>query len=885
MAAAPQTGHGEPDELLPLALSRPQEALRRARVLLADSPPALHASIARQAIGIVLRETGDIDQAVEQLRLARRLARRSGSPAREADVLATLGVALVFAGRTGAGRTALNTAAERATGWLNGRILLRRGGVLRSLGHYGEALADLNSAIGTLRLAGDRLWEARARTERAFTNLALGSLRRAAEDLRLAEILFAGTGQQLESADAVVHRGVLALRSGDLPAALACFDEAGERYDELGVPDADLSIQRCSALLSAGLPADAREEAEAALSRLDQIRGRRTKRAELLLTSAGCALAAGRPDQALERAAQARHLFHRQGRHWWQAHAQLALVQARYAAGPITPALLRDARRCDQELAALASPQLPEARLLTGRIALALNRSGTARERLAEAARGRVRGPALSRATAWLAEALHAQACGDSRRLMRACRRGLEVIDEYRWALGSSELRAQATAHGAELAALGQRQALRSGRPRTLLAWSERWRASALAVPPVRPSGDDAQAELAALRDVTTRIGDALSRGLPTAGLLQREQVRLERRVRARALRTPAVPTGRRTRVDVGEILAALGPRDRLLELVDVDGLLHVLVCGAGRVTRYPAGTVRQVTDEVEFARFGLTRLAYGVSRTPPERVLAGLVEAATTLEELLLGPAREHLGRGRLVLVPPGRLHAVPWGLLPALRDRVVSVSPSAAIWLRALRGAGSGTPEPARAGSDRRVALVHGPGLASQGLEVTKVATEYPAPLLLGNGTATAQAVLQALDGADLAHVAAHGTFRADSPLFSALHLDDGPLTVHDLQRLRRAPRRLVLSSCDSGLAAPAGADELLGLASALIPLGTAGIAASVVPVNDAAAVTVMTDLHRELCQGADLAQALREVRCRKAQDPAEQATAASFVCLGAG
>jgi tetratricopeptide (TPR) repeat protein len=900
MAAAQHPGSGDPEELLPLALSRPHDALRRARAVLAENPPPLSASMAHQAIGIVLRETGDIDQAVEQLRLARRLAHRSGSPAREADVLATLGVALAFAGRTGPGRAALNAAAGRSTGVLNGRILLRRGGVLRTLGHYREALADLNTAIGTLCLADDQLWEARARTERAFTYLALGSLRRAADDLGLAEVLFTGTGQQLESADAVVHRGVLALRSGDLPAALACFDEAAERFEELGVPDADLSIHRCTALLTAGLPADARDEAEAALTRLEQIRGRPTKRAELLLTSAGCSLAAGRPGQALDRAAQAGQLFLRQGRHWWRAHARLAMVQARHATGPATPSLLRDARRCCRELDALASPQLAAAQLLTGRIALALGRPAQAGDSLADAARGRARGPALSRATAWLAEALHAEAAGDTRRLMHACRRGLEVIDEYRWALGSSELRAQATAHGAELAALGQRQALRSGRPRTLLTWSERWRASALAVPPVRPSGDEARAELAALRDVTSRVADALSQGRPSAALLQREQVRLERQVRARALRTrgpqPTTPPGRRAQADAADLLQALGPQDRLLELVEVDGQMHVLVCGDGRVTRYRAGSIQQATEEVEYARFGLTRLAFGMSRIGPERVLADLRDAATGLEALLLGGARNHLGHGRLVIVPPGRLHAVPWGLLPTLRDRVISVAPSATIWLRAHRatqGAGQVTAAPggtAGGTAGHRVTLVHGPGLVSQGLEITAVAAEYAervegtGPRLLGNGSATALAVLRALDGADLAHIAAHGTFRADSPLFSALHLDDGPLTVYDLQRLQQAPRRLVLSSCDSGLAAPAGADELLGLASALIPLGTAGIAASVVPVNDAAAVDVMTVLHRALRRRADLAEALREAR-RCGTDPVAQATAASFVCLGAG
>jgi len=82
-----------------------------------------------------------------------------------------------------------------------------------------------------------------------------------------------------------------------------------------------------------------------------------------------------------------------------------------------------------------------------------------------------------------------------------------------------------------------------------------------------------------------------------------------------------------------------------------------------------------------------------------------------------------------------------------------------------------------------------------------------------VLARRTATVARVLEAIDGAGLAHIAAHGVFRADSPMFSSLRLADGPLTVHDLERLRRAPFRLILPSCDSGRLAPAGADELLG------------------------------------------------------------------------
>jgi len=253
------------------------------------------------------------------------------------------------------------------------------------------------------------------------------------------------------------------------------------------------------------------------------------------------------------------------------------------------------------------------------------------------------------------------------------------------------------------------------------------------------------------------------------------------------------------------------------------------------------------------------------------------------TLERVLIGEAGGHLGNGNVIVVPPGPLHAVPWGLLQCLRSRAVSVVPSAAAWLRARRAAAWDVQDAAAP-----VVLVRGPGLESEGAEMPQLAADYAGdvePVVLGDGTATVARVLRAIDGARLVHIAAHGTFRADSPLFSALRLDDGPLTVYDLERLRRGPRHLVLSSCDSGVVAAAGADEVLGLASSLIPLGTVGIVASVVPVNDLAVVPLMIALHRELRRGAGLAEALRAARRESDPDPVAAATGWSFICLGAG
>jgi len=179
--------------------------------------------------------------------------------------------------------------------------------------------------------------------------------------------------------------------------------------------------------------------------------------------------------------------------------------------------------------------------------------------------------------------------------------------------------------------------------------------------------------------------------------------------------------------------------------------------------------------------------------------------------------------------------------------------------------------------------VTLIGGPDLPDAETEVTHLAGLYPQATVLARGAATARRALAALDDAWLAHVAAHGTFRADNPLLSSLQLDDGPLTVYDIEGIDRAPHRLVLSACDSGRTAPAGAGELLGLASSLMPMGTVGIVAAVAPVSDQATPLIMECLHRHVASGVEFPDALRLTRATAAGDPVQLATACSFIALG--
>jgi tetratricopeptide (TPR) repeat protein len=878
---AARPGRRDVDDLLPLALSRPREALAKARIVLRRQPGPYEASVAHQAAGIVLREFGDVAAGIGELRKALRLARRTGSVRREADVLASLAVALVYAGRTAAGLSTFDRALRLSKGAQAGRVLHRRSIALLALGRNAEALDDARRAAAVLRRTSDKLWTARAVGHRGLMYHTMGFPARADADIAAAERLFAETSQVLESIYMVHNRGLIAYSINDIPAALSYFAEAAARYEPLNVLVPDLTIDRCMVLLAAGLADDALAEADGTIREIDRVHGQSTKKAELLLVAANCALAAAQPQTALDRAQAAYRMYRSQHSSWRLARTRLVLLQAKFAAGPVAAQLLREAKRAAARLEALGSGDAVQAHLLAGRVAMELGRRADADRHFIAAAQARRRGAAMSRASGWLSEALRAQAAGHPRRLLGACRRGLEVLDEHHFTLGASELRAQATAHGAELALLAQRHAVRAHQPRLLLTWSERWRATALAVPAVRPSADtEFNAALAALRGVMRRLDRARQEDTPNASVRQ-EQVRLEQErrrlegvVRACALRARGIGDQAPGVVSVPELLDALGAA-QLIEIVDVDGILHVLICGAGKVRQFTAGRTADAVQAADFARFALRRLARNRPGDDPESALAILKAAGPKLQDALLGPAARHLGDRSVVVVPPGKLHTIPWALLPALRERAVSVAPSAGAWMRV-----HAAPPPSR----HHVTLARGPGLTTHGAEVPVVARLYDDVTVLAEREATTERVLGALDGAWLAHIAAHGIFRADSPLFSSLRMQDGPLTVYDFEQLQRAPYRLVLSSCDSGVLASAGADELLGLVSSLLPLGTAGIIAAIVPLNDHAVVPVMLDLHRYLRAGQTFAESMCSVRCGLTTDPIQQATAVSLVALGA-
>jgi tetratricopeptide (TPR) repeat protein len=762
-------------------------------------------------------------------------------------------------------------------------VLYRRAVAFWKLGRYEDVLTDLRRSIRLCHRQGDLLWEGRGHVLRGDALTALGRLDEADAELAEAIRVLTPLDTAYEANIAIHNRANVAFRRGELAVALELMDRAGEYYRQHDMARPALVVDHAEVLLSAGLIAEARDLVERNLtaSRLPPV-----QHAELLLTAAQAALAAGDHEAAQRNASRAARQFEAQLRPTWAHRAQLLATQTQYLAvraqlrnrarsglghsassPPVTRRRLRRLLRISGETVVLLTndhaPELAVAQVLHGRIAHDLGRDDEAAVSFEQAAQARTRGTGLAKAAGWLAAALLADLRDDRRALLHACRAGLDAVDEHRALMGDLELRALASRHGNELATLAFHSMAAKGDARGMLWWIERWRATGLSATPVKPPTDARlERDLAALRDVTRRL-ETLLENDPLAASLRQERTRREGVVRStfRRQRGGGV-TG--PHFDIRRVLQTLGTR-QLVALVEDDEALHCLVVSEGRVRRRPMLSMPEAMREAHFAKFALRRAAYG-------RV-SDLDAVGRRLQSALLGTAHDLEECHDTVVVPPASLLTAPWGLLPALRDQVLAVVPSATLWATAASA------EKATG----HIALVTGPDLSTGESEVTELSPLHDDARSIAGDDATVDRALEFLDGARLAHIAAHGTFRADAPLFSSLKLADGPLTMHDLERLDRPPRAMVLSSCDTGDAAPIGAYEALGLVSSLLAMGTATVLASVVPVNDRATVGVMRTVHDVVGRGGSLAEGWLAAR-QTADDPLSRATAAAFTAWGA-
>jgi hypothetical protein len=380
------------------------------------------------------------------------------------------------------------------------------------------------------------------------------------------------------------------------------------------------------------------------------------------------------------------------------------------------------------------------------------------------------------------------------------------------------------------------------------------------------------------------------------------------------AWRAPTIPT-------IAEVQQALTPDQAVLSFQLADEMSR----GAAPVFRGGSWVVAVTRDEAR------------VFAIPEQRAVGELVtiflglcrrrdgsEAAAgtrLFEELLAEPLRA-MGPSvrRLVLVPDGSLHALPFAALRPRADadpigvtHEIARTPSVTLWMR-WRDEPFDTDEPNARGAVLALADPELPGSAVP--DALRAAKPWVEGLKLGSlphARAEARALVRSLDGdSNLAygpaaserflkqaeldrfrilHLATHAVVDEDHPERSAVILapgdaeEDGFLQVREIVELDVRNKVVILSSCRSASGTVLRGEGVQGLARGFLQAGARSVVGNLWPLRDDDAEALVRELGRGLARGQSLAAALAEARAARVDAGAPAAAWAGLVLLGDG
>jgi CHAT domain-containing protein/predicted negative regulator of RcsB-dependent stress response len=312
--------------------------------------------------------------------------------------------------------------------------------------------------------------------------------------------------------------------------------------------------------------------------------------------------------------------------------------------------------------------------------------------------------------------------------------------------------------------------------------------------------------------------------------------------------------------VPIATIRAAIPEDTLLVEYFQVRD--RILLCLLGRKTLeiIPVTLQPRIAGLLRLLQFQLSKFRLGPQYI--EAVHDSLLQTTQAhLKELydeLIAPVAPRLKAKHLIFVPHGLLHYVPFHALfdgsQHLIDRyTVSYSPSASIYAlcqtRPANSSGAslvfGIPDP------------QAPAILDEVQALTGVLDH--AELFVGQN-ATVNVLREKGPASRLIHIATHGRFRQDNPMFSAIRMGDSFLSLFDLYQLRLPVELITLSGCSTGLNVVAAGDELIGLARGLLHAGAQSLILSLWDVHDKSTAEFMTAFYRRLGTGESKAEALR-------------------------
>lgn len=701
--------------------------------------------------------------------------------------------------------------------------------------------------------------------------------------------------------------GNFALLRGRYDQALDYLERSRRRYESLGMPHQSALAEReiADAYLELNLVPEA-VQIYGRVTNTFATLGLRADEARALASHGRAELLLGKDDEALSSLQRARELYQAEGNKVGEALVLLAQAQLQHAHGDDETAY-RLAVQAEADLASSGGwHQILLARWLRADIARTMQHMDEARRLFDSAVQDSLRqGQPQIAERSYTGLGLVALAKGETAIAEQHFRKAIAVTEELRAPLPGAEFKTAFFAN--KLAPYNElaRICLDAGEERFVeaLTFVESARSRTLVdsigaadenlIEPRDEFEANLLEQIGELREELNYLYKKINQPVDGDG---REQTRgLQRELRERENKVLEITRQLHHRreggasplraFDVRQLQQQLAEDEALVEYTALGDELLAFVVTRNRVevTRNLA-SVTAINERLQALRFQIDSLRFGARSI--RRHIAALTEKTNVhlrqLHDQLLRPLQRQLeGRRKLVIIPHGSLHYLPFHALHdgdryLIEAAEISYAPSAAIFQQCLQ----------RSAHTLNRALLLGvsddqtPRISD---EIRTLKEIFPIATTLVEEAATAKALRCNSSDADVLHLACHGQFRFDNPLFSALWLADGWFTVRDAYGLKLERALVTLSACETGANVIAPGDELIGLARGFFSAGARAVLLSLWMVDDETTAQMMVDFYRETRRGSSLAASLRLAQLKMLQERRHPFFWSPFVLVG--
>jgi CHAT domain-containing protein len=795
------------------------------------------------------------------------------------------------------------------------------------LDRYKQALNRYERAGDLLASAGDA--DLRAHVDLSRSNI-LSEMDRPYEALQLlkgAAAIWTRRKQWLMASQALSKIAYLDFLRGSYSAALAGYYDAREQLEELGSPRlvAWCNLEIAEVLLALNAFTDASEAAA--------IAGRSFTELEMPYESAQSSMVAGLAsmglaqfDVALSELTRARAVYESRENQTFTAIIDSYLSELAIRRGDPEEASRRAGLASKTFTRQKLVTRIAYSRLLAARAAYQAGERRKAK-RLASSALRSIEGRFAPSIT-YLCHNLIGKIARDQGRASAALesfRRAVEIVEEMRGGIAADEFKATFLADKVEVYEDAIRACLDAGSDaaiqeafRLVEAAKSRGLADLLARY-LREAGsprrskpgpkDDTREELAKLIEelnwysshATLEDERGGQRRAQVADRYSRESARCERQIAHLFRRFEdqgATPDGaeRLRAATVRELQDTLEPDETAIEYFTTEDQVSAFVVSRDGIEIVRAlASKRAVETTLAALRFQIEKFNYGPGYADEyfEQLNQATNQYLGILSRDLVAGLESMVKHQRLIVIPHGALHYVPFHALLNRRGYLldqfeISYSPSATVLKlcrqMAKQTKGSKLQTPRAADRLKLVALGLGghdtPAVAG---EINALASLFPNTVKLTGAKATRENLLRAAPNATYLHLASHGYFRRDNPMFSFLKLADSNLNFYSLLDLKLSADLVTLSACHTGVNKVFPGDELHGLMRGFLHAGAPSLVASLWATSDSSTAVLMREMYSRISEGASKSAALRSAQLAVKDEYGHPYYWAPFILMG--